>query len=125
METLVNVYKTYLKDTKANKQAEIDKFLAEHCEDDANLAKIEYNIIDIFDQMFAISEKKAMGNRQNSKETLKETYLAFFEKIPKSWYENREKSIAFDDVETTHKENLKIHQATMLKNRFIELYEEV
>lgn len=125
METLINLYKTYLKESKTSKQAEIDKFLSEHCEDDANLAKIEYNIIDIFDQMFAISEKKATTVQENPKEALKQNFLGFFDKIPKSWYENREKSIAFDDVETTHKENLKIQQATTLKNRFIELYEEV
>ena len=121
----MDTYKNYIQTIKTEKKEAIDKFLSMQCEDDATFAKIELNIIEIFEQMFSISEKKALSDKVSPIESLKNTYLGFFEKIPSSWIIQLEKSKKFGNDEETYKETLKINQANLMKTRFLELFDEV
>jgi len=121
----IDTYKNYIQTIKTEKKEAIDKFLSMQCEDDATFAKIELNIIEIFEQMFSVSEKKALSDKVSPLESLKNTYLGFFEKIPSSWIIQLEKSKKFGNDEETHKETLKINQANLMKTHFLQLFDEV
>lgn len=121
---IIENYKMYLETIKAEKKETIEKFVRMQCEDDAMFAKIELNIIEVFEQMFSASEKKALSDKNTPMESLKNAYLGFFEKIPTNWHVALEKSIKFGNDEETHKETLKINQADAMKTKFIQMYEE-
>ena len=121
---LIENYKKYLQAMKLDKHNQIKSFAELHCDDDVTLSRIELNIIDIFEQMFSVSEKKAMSGGNAPLQTLHDTFLGYFDKIPSNWHLQLEQCQKFGDEEGAFKENLKINQANMLKKTFIKMYEE-
>lgn len=121
---LIENYKKYLQTIKADKKAKIDQFVTLQCDDDATLSRIELNIIEIFEQMFGISEKKSIAQKENALNALKETYLGFFDKIPNNWIIQLEQCQKFGDEEGAFKETLKINQANAMKKAFVKMLEE-
>lgn len=122
---IVHDYKNYIQALKTEKRETIEKFIHLKCDDDAMFAKIELNIVEIFEKMFQISEKKALLDQATPIESLKNTYIEFFENIPSSWYVQLEKSKKFGNTEEAHKETLKINQANAMKSKFLDMLEEV
>ena len=120
---LIENYKKYLQAMKLDKHNQIKSFAELHCDDDVTLSRIELNIIDIFEQMFNASEKKALSGNAPL-QTLHDTFLGYFDKIPSNWHLQLEQCQKFGDEEGAFKENLKINQANMLKKTFIKMYEE-
>lgn len=118
MKTNLVAYQNFIQTLKKEKISKIQDLKSKHCEDDADLVKIEVNIIEIFEKMISVSLKK-------SSENFKEAYLEYFDKIPASWYENLEKCEAYGEIIEAHKEKIKIKQAELLKEKFLELYVEV
>ena len=120
---LIENYKKYLQAMKLDKHNQIKSFAELHCDDDVTLSRIELNIIDIFEQMFNASEKKALSGNAPL-QTLHDTFLGYFDKIPSNWHLQLEQCQKFGDEEGAFKENLKINQANSLKKTFIKMYEE-
>ena len=121
---LIENYKKCLQAMKLDKHNQIKSFAELHCDDDVTLSRIELNIIDIFEQMFNASEKKALSGNAPL-QTLHDTFLGYFDKIPSNWHLQLEQCQKFGDEEGAFKENLKINQANSLKKTFIKMYEEV
>lgn len=121
---IINTYQNYMATLKAEKKVAIKSLLENHCKDDATFKQVELNIIEIFEKMFEISVKKSNADATHPRDTLKVTFLAFFEKIPQNWHTQREKSRQFDDTATEYTETLKIEQANALKLKFLSLFEE-
>ena len=118
MKSNLNTYQSFILALKNEKKEKIEELKSKHCEDDADLVKIEVNIIEIFEKMISVSLKK-------SSENFKEAYLEYFDKIPASWYENLKKCEDYGEIIEAHKEKIKIKQAELLKEKFLELYVEV
>lgn len=117
MKVNLEKYEQYLDQLKIEKYEKINLFKKNHCDDDADLTKIELNIIDIFEKMLTVATSNPKGD-------FKSTYLNFFIKLPKSWHDHLVKCEAFGDEIEAHKERLKIAQAEQLKIKFLELYRE-
>jgi hypothetical protein len=125
-------YSNYLTALKAEKAAAVISYQAAQREDESKFAKIELNVVDIFEKMYAASvaklpkEAKTLSVSQAPKEAewqalLKETYLGFFEKIPTAWFQNLEKCEQFDCVEEAHVERVKIAQMLAIKSIFVDM----
>lgn len=121
---LIHTYQNYIATLKAEKKVTIETLLENHCKDDATFKQVELNIIEIFEKMFEISVKKSKADATHPTDTLKVTFLAFFEKIPQNWHTQREKSRQFDDASTEYTETIKIEQANAMKHKFLSLLEE-
>ena len=121
---ITNTYQNYMATLKAEKKVAIKSLLENHCKDDATFKQVELNIIEIFEKMFEISVKKSHEDAIHPRDTLKVTFLAFFDKIPLNWHAQREKSQQFDDSPTKYIETLKIEQANAMKHKFLSLLEE-
>ncbi|MCA0385252.1 MAG: hypothetical protein LCH34_06585 [Firmicutes bacterium] len=87
-------YKALLGNLKKDKEALIKQFNTQYALDDAKFAKIELNIIDVF------------------------------EKIPQNWREHLSECEAYGDIEGAHIEHLKLNQAAALKDAFVTLLKE-
>lgn len=92
--TPINEYKNMLGNLKSEKEAQIKQLNEQYALDDAKFAKIELNIIDVF------------------------------EKIPQNWREHLSECEAFGDIEGAHIEHLKLNQAAALKDAFVTLLKE-
>lgn len=125
MESKIEDYISYLKVLIDDKKNEIMSLTQEQRFDEANHAKIQLNVLEIFEKMFAIGYQKAKPLIQSDEEkamaVLSSTYLNYFDKIPQNWLINLEKSIQYHDIETEHIEKLKISQANTIKKHFIEV----
>lgn len=125
MENKIKKHKSYLKDLIDNKKNEISLLMQQQRSDEANHAKIELNVIEIFEKMFIISYQKTkpmiQSDEEKALEVLSHTYLAYFDKIPHNWQVNLEKSIQYQDSETEYIERLKLNQANTLKTHFNEV----
>lgn len=120
----IATYKNYIATLKAEKKIAIETLLENHCKDDATFKQVELNIIEIFEKMFEMSVNKSKSDIAHPTDTLKVTFLAFFDKIPQNWYTQREKSQQFGDMTTEYTETLKIEQAVAMKQKFLSLFEE-
>lgn len=125
MESKIEDYISYLKVLIDDKKNEIMSLTQEQRFDEANHAKIQLNVLEIFEKMFSISYQKAkpliQSDEEKAMEVLSSTYLNYFDKIPQNWLINLEKSIQYHDIETEHIEKLKISQANTIKKHFIEV----
>jgi len=123
IDTFKDSFQFYLKTEKQNFHDQAMKFKSELREDEARFALIEANIFDIFDQMFAVSVKKNIG--QNPwQEPLKETYLNFFEKIPSNWKTNLAECKAHGLEDEAFIETIKIGRAEAIKEAFLMMLDE-
>jgi len=122
----INQYKALLENLKKEKEALIKQFNAQHALDDARFAKIELNIIDVFEKMLQASEKQVSPSASAGDYlgAFSKVYLAYFEKIPQNWSEHLSECEAFGNIEGAHIENLKLNQAAALKDAFIALLKE-
>lgn len=118
-----NHFQSRLKALATQKEMALASHLQAQREDEAKFARIELNIIDIFEKMFAASLAKIKGIESETGrqwlEPLKEAYMGFFEKIPTAWHQNLEKCQAFENHEEAHIETLKIAQADAIKELFL------
>lgn len=125
-------YTNYLSALKSQKTAAAAKYQAAQREDESKFAKIELNVVDIFEKMYSASvaklpkEAKTPSASHTLKEAewqapLKETYLGFFEKIPTAWFQNLEKCEQFDCVQEAHVERVKIAQMQAIKATFVDM----
>jgi len=125
MESKIEDYISYLKVLIDDKKNEIMSLTQEQRFDEANHAKIQLNVLEIFEKMFSIGYQKAkpliQSDEEKAMEVLSSTYLNYFDKIPQNWLINLEKSIQYHDIETEHIEKLKISQANTIKKHFIEV----
>lgn len=125
MESKIENYTSYLNVLIVDKKNEITTLTLEQRSDEANHAKIQLNVLEIFEKMFKMSYQKAkpliQPDEEKALEVLSSTYLNYFDKIPHNWLINLEKSIQYHDIETEHIEKLKISQANTIKNYFIEV----
>lgn len=120
--SLIENYKLYIREIKTEKSTAIDKFITNHCEDEAKLTKVELNIIEIFEKMFHASVQKMQSSPEKSMSLLKDAYLGFFDKIPANWKIELEKCEQFNNHEGAHIERLKLSQADAMKAAFLALY---
>ncbi len=118
-----NHYEKQMKELTSQKEMEIESYLKTQREDEAKFARIELNIIDIFDKMFtaSLAKVKTFENEPGSGwvEPLQAAYLAFFDKIPTAWHQNLEKCVQFNSHEEAHIERLKIAMANGIKEMFL------
>lgn len=115
----------------------IEDLNAQHCDDEANLEKIKLNIVDIFSKMFNASYKAVYGASRNavlknvvesnedSYAKLYEAYMIYFERIPASWVEKREKSKALGLTKEFIIEDMKLNTKEEIKELFIKLYNSI
>lgn len=108
----------YLSNLRQNLQDEIETLKKEDLRDEINLTKIKLNVVNIYYDMVKISYNDDI-------EKFNVKYLSFFEKIPKSWYANKEKAKKFGDKETIIIEDLKLSTMESIKTEFISLYEKL
>ena len=127
MNKLLNDYRAYLTEMKEILGGQIRLLMDDKRIDETNHTKIRLNIVEIFEQMLALSEKKAAsvtgGSASVYNETLKRHYLHFFEKIPAAWHDMLSKSLAHGDSEKAYIEQLKIDAAVALREKFEALYD--
>lgn len=126
LTAFTTTYTNYLSALKAEKTAAAQDYQTAQREDESKFAKIELNVVDIFEKMYAASVAKLPKSTNMPKEAerlaqLKETYLGFFEKIPTAWFQNLEKCEQFDCVQEAHVERVKIAQMKALKAHFIDM----
>lgn len=118
-----NHYQKQMKELTSQKEMEISSYLDTQREDEAKFARIELNIIDIFEKMFTacLAKVKTFENEPGSGwvEPLQTAYLGFFDKIPTAWHQNLEKCMQFDSHEEAHIEKLKIAMADVVKEMFL------
>lgn len=117
------LFQSYLQGEKKWLHDQAMQYRQELREDEAKFALIEANIVDVFDQMFAVSYKKnaTQSAWQNG---LKETYLGFFDKIPNNWKINLEECKAHGLDEEVFIETLKLNRADAIKEAFLKLLAE-
>lgn len=122
--TPINEYKNMLGNLKSEKEAQIKQLNEQYALDDAKFAKIELNIIDIFEKMLQASERQVAPGSEGYLKALSQVYLHYFEKIPQNWREHLSECEAFGDIEGAHIEHLKLGQAAALKDAFVTLLKE-
>lgn len=127
MNTLLDDYRVYLTEMKETLGGQIRLLMDDKRIDETNHTKIRLNIVEIFEQMLALSEKKAASIAGESvfvyNETLKQHYLHFFDKVPTAWYDMLSKSQARGDTDKAYIEQLKIDAANALREKFEALYD--
>lgn len=102
-------YLPQLEALKAQRQRELETLTKETRVDEAKFARIQLNIIDVFEKMYQASVKRAAG--ANGLQPVFEAYLGYFEKIPMSWKENLAACERHNSHEEAHIERLKLEQA--------------
>ena len=116
-------FQSYLQGEKKELHDQAMQFRQELREDEAKFALIEANIVDVFDQMFAVSYKKNAA-QSAWKDGLKETYLGFFDKIPNNWKINLEECKAHGLEEEVFIETIKLNRADAIKEAFLTMLAE-
>lgn len=104
------------------------KLRKQGAEDDAILENIKVNVIDIFSKMFDISYNKVCNGKDEDDiklDNLYKTYLEYFNKIPKSWIEKREKDKEHGMMKEYYIEQIKLETADMVKNLFLDHYNKI
>ena len=104
------------------------KLRKQGAEDDAILENIKVNVIDIFSKMFDISYNKVCNGKDEDDiklDNLYETYLEYFNKIPKSRIEKREKDKEHGMMKEYYIEQIKLETADMVKNLFLDHYNKI
>jgi len=117
-------YKALLGNLKNEKEALIKQFNTQYALDDAKFAKIELNIIDVFEKMLYASEKQVSSSLDDYQVAFSKVYLNYFEKIPQNWREHLSECEAYGDIEGAHIEHIKLNQAAALKDAFVTLLKE-
>ena len=116
-------FQSYLHGEKKELNDRAMQYRQELREDEAKFALIEANIVDIFDQMFAVSYKKN-ATQSTWQDGLKETYLGFFDKIPNNWKINLEECKAHGLEEEVFIETIKLNRAETIKEAFLTMLAE-
>lgn len=117
IQSLINNYK--------DKSVELRK---QGAGDEAILENIKVNVIDIFSKMFQISYDKVCNGKDEDDiklDNLYETYLAYFDRIPRSWIEKREKDKEHGMMKEYYIEQIKLDTADMVKNLFLDHYNKI
>lgn len=117
IQSLINNYK--------DKSVELRK---QGAGDEAILENIKVNVIDIFSKMFQISYDKVCNGKDEDHiklDNLYEIYLAYFDKISKSWIEKREKDKEHGMMKEYYIEQIKLDTADMVKNLFLDHYNKI
>ena len=127
MNTLLNDYRANLNELKETLGKQMSALMDDKRIDETNHLKIRLNIVEIFEKMLVLSEKKvdaaAVESESVYNETLRLHYLQHFDKIPTAWHDMLSKSQAHGDTEKAYIEQLKIDQADTLRFKFEALYD--
>lgn len=127
MNTLLNDYRAYLNELKETLSKQMSALMDDKRIDETNHLKIRLNIVEIFEKMLVLSEKKvdaaAVESASVYNETLRLHYLQHFDKIPTAWHDMLSKNQAHGDTEKAYIEQLKIDQADTLRFKFEALYD--
>ena len=91
---------------------------ADQRKDEANHAKIQMNIYQIFQTIFQVTIKK------NKEEEVEQDFLAQLERIPQSWEKALENARLHQDVEREFIENLKFQMRDRIKEEFLRVVNE-
>jgi hypothetical protein len=121
---LVHLYESYLQEIKEIKHDDVRRCMLAMKDDEAKFGKVELNIVEIFEKMFSLSAKGLADNITGLNQ-LEEKYLGHFKRIPTAWEDNLKKCLTFNHHEEAHIERIKLNQAQLLKEKFIELHQEV
>lgn len=122
LELLKVDFLEFLESKICDSQEKIKSLTKEELKDEANLEKITLNIVTIFKQVFNVSYNKIVKDKKEYEE-FKKDYLKYFNTIPASWKEKREKDEKFGNGEGVIIENLKLSMADTIKEKFLGLYE--
>ena len=122
LELLKGNFLEFLENEICDSQERIKSLTKEELKDEVNLEKITLNIVTIFKQMFNVSYNKIVKDKKEY-ENIKGDYLKYFNTIPASWKEKKEKDEKFGNEEGVIIENLKLSMADTIKEKFLVLYE--
>ncbi|MEW8957287.1 hypothetical protein [Clostridium sp.] len=122
LELLKVDFLEFLESKICDSEERIKGLIKEDLKDEANLEKITLNIVKIFKQMFNVSYNKIVKDKKGY-EDFKNYYLKYFNTIPASWKEKREKDEKFGNGEGVIIENLKLSMADTIEEKFLGLYE--
>ena len=86
--------------------------------DEANHAKIQMNIYQIFQTIFQVTIKKS------KEEEVEQDFLAQLERIPQSWEKALESARMHQDVEREFIENLKFQMRDQIRAEFLKVVNE-
>ena len=86
--------------------------------DEANHAKIQMNIYQIFQTIFQVTIKKSKV------EEVEQDFLAQLERIPQSWEKALENARLHQDVEREFIENLKFQMRDRIREEFLKVVNE-
>lgn len=118
-------YLPQLEALKAQRQRELETLTKETRVDEAKFARIQLNIIDVFEKMYQASVKRAGAISPSASPTgineltpVFEAYLGYFEKLPMSWKENLAACERHNSHEEAHIERLKLEQADAVRALF-------
>lgn len=105
--------------------------------DEAVFEQIRVNVLHIFRQMFEISFKVAQGDNkapelkaiaaahEQPADKLYHVYLHFFEKIPKSWHQQRTEAESHGDIDAVAKEDVKLSTMADIRHLFVAIFGEM
>lgn len=87
--------------------------------DEADFAKIELNIFELFHTVFSAA-LKASGDDDRA---VGDFFLAKLEEIPRNWREAFEKAQSYGNVEKAHVESIKLAAAGDIRTAFLNIWE--
>ena len=111
-------WELFLEKSKAETREKIDELVKDDRADEARFLRASYNIYDIFKSLFDASYLKANGDA----EVLKESFMRLAENVPASWKKSLEAAMENDDVEKILMEEAKLNTASIIVDKFDELF---